>query len=132
MTTKRHYHKRVFILHYCGEDVPMFATDAERDDYLKAVGYLVTYGMSRDADEDMLEVVTAGLTGKPLEIDAAYHARLPVTDVKDAEGYPIFYKGDGAKLDAALDPLIGKAREKHRAFVMGAVKHNDGKFGFHS
>lgn len=131
MKTK-HFHKRVFVFTYFDEDLPKFETQEEIDEWHRALGRMVAYGLNRDATEDTIEIVTAGLTTKPLEVCAGYHARLPVTDVKDADGNLCYYKGDGAKLDTVLDQLTIKARGQHRAFVMAAVKHSDGKFGFHS
>lgn len=126
------FHKRVFVLTYFDEDLPKFETQEEVDDWYRALGRMVAYDLNRDDTEDTIELVTAGLTTNPLEVCAGYHARLPVTDVYDDQGNPCFYQGDGAKLDNVLDGLAFKARGKHRAFTMAAVKHSDGKFGFHS
>lgn len=126
------FHKRVFVLTYFSDDVPLLKTQEEVDDWYRALGRMVAYNMNRDDTQDTIELVTAGLTTNPLEVCAGYHARLPVTDVHDEHGNPSYYKGDGAMLDGVLDKLAIKARSKHRPFTLAAVKHSDGKFGFHS
>lgn len=131
MTKQRSFNRRVINLSYFPEDLPKFETQAELDDWYKAVGRMVLYGMG-DFEEDTIEIINASITKNPLEFHATYSSRLPATDVKCDQGYPVYYKGDLAKIDAVLTPLRDKASDKGNPFTMAAVKHSDGKFGFHS
>jgi hypothetical protein len=88
---------------------------------------------SPDAKEDTYQVVRANLSRNPTGICAVYYKSMPATDAKDAHGYPVYYKGDQARIDSLLDELAIKSREQSNPFVMSAVQSSvTGKFNLHS
>lgn len=130
--TKRTYNEIVFRLTYSPQDLPTFETQAACDDFFKALGRMVHYAMQDNRQEqDEVRIVNAHMTTNPLEVCAAYHAALPAAEIGE-DGYPYYYRGAQGKLSAALDPLIEQSKNIHRPFVMAAVQHQDGTFGFHS
>lgn len=125
------YHQRFFVLHYDEKSLPRFETDEGLQDFYAALGRMMFYGLHREATEDLVDIVTAGITQNPLEITAAYHRPLPARD-KWEDGTSKYIDSNSEACDELVKKLTHRAREQGRAFVMGAVKHNDGKFGFHS
>ena len=127
------YHRRIFSLTYDSAQLPMFETDAEMQDYCAAVGRMVVYGLQRDAAaEASVQLVTAGITQKPLELCCAYSQ--PLLEKADTyrSGTPRYIDSTAQEVDIFMGTLRGRADALGRAFVMAAVKHSDGKFGFHS
>lgn len=123
------YHTRVFVLNYSNDSLPKFETAAEIDEYHRALGRMVAYGMA-PSDEDTVTLVAAGITQNPLEVCAAYYYPLPAQRMENGERW---YIGSASEVVGTLiDTLAEKSKALHRPFVMAAVKHNDGKFGFHS
>lgn len=108
-------HRRLIDLSYFESKVPLFSSNEERDEYHRALGRMVMYGLLRDHPEDTVQLV--GLHLEPKEITGAYHTSIPAYD-KDKHDQ---------RVRSAVEPLMGP-----RPFVMGAVKDSEGKFGFHS
>ena len=127
-------HTRVISFTYFSEDLPTFESQEAMDSWFHAIGRMAMFGLQGpDVKEDTYQVVRATLSGNPTEFCAAYYKAMPATDVKDEAGYPVYYKGDQARIDSLLDELAGKSREHGRAFVMAAVQSgSDDKFNLHS
>lgn len=121
--------QRVIKLTYFPEKLPKFETQAEIDEWHRAIGRTVVFGMG-DTGEDVVELVHAFITTNPLEIEAAYYPKIPsLNPLTDA----LRYVGSNREtLDAAWKQLEVKALDIGTPFVMGAVQGSDGKFGFHS
>lgn len=129
--SENRYHQRFFVLHYDEKSLPKFETGAEVQDFYAALGRMMFYGLQREATEDRVDIVTAGITQNPVEITAAYHRPLPARDTW-GDGTPKYIDSTSWACDELVKKLTHAAREQGRAFVMAAVKHNDGEFGFHS
>lgn len=120
------YHQRVFVLNYDEQSLPKFETQAEVDEFHKTVGRMICYGLAREAETDRVDVVVGSLGRNPVELCCAYH--------QWQEGFLRYADGThrytGSPFDAVhqfVDRMKGE-----RPFVMAAVQHHDGKFGFHS
>ena len=124
---KNKYHQRVFVMNYDEQSLPKFETQEELDEFHKAVGRMVCYGLMYGAQEDRVDVVVGNLTRKPLELCCAFH--------ESQEGFLRYADGShrytGSPFEAVsqfVDRMKGE-----RPFVMAAVKStHDDKFGFHS
>lgn len=124
------YHQRVFILDYAQEDLPMFKTDAEMNEFYRVLGRTLAYGMYGDRDEDCLDLVTSTLTVNPLEVDAAYWPRLPCVDKYEDGSRKYLGSAEGAVRE--LQENLRRRMNGRAPFVIGAVLHGDGAWGFHS
>jgi hypothetical protein len=123
------YHQRVIVLNYSENDVPTFKTQAEVDAWHQALGRMVAYGLQRDAVDDSTQMVGATLSRNPTEVDFAYW---PVAlTVRDSYGYAV-HTGTKSNVDQSIYQAQLLAKEVGRPFVMGAVLHSDGKWGYHS
>jgi hypothetical protein len=128
----RNYHTRVLVLNYSDEDLPQFETQEEIDAWYQAVGRMVLYGMRKDAAEDTIQLVTAGLSKSPTELCAAYHPTLPARAEKYEDGFGRYIGSTSEVVDNFTEQLHERSQEQGRAFVMAAVLHSDGTWGFHS
>src|SRR5574340_806161 len=124
------YHNRAIFLSYAQEDIPQFKTDAELKDWYAAIGRAVMYGLCREAAEDTVQPVTVSLhrRGENVEVDAVYYAPLTARNAEE----PQYIGSVLSEHDEFMRSLIERARVAGPAFVMGAVRGSDGKYGFHS
>jgi len=126
------YHTRVLVLNYSDEDMPQFETQKEIDAWYQAVGRMVLYGMRKDAAEGTIQLVTARLSKSPTELCASYYPTLPACAEKCSDGFGRYIGSMSEVVDNLTDQLHERSQEQGRAFVMGAVLHSDGTWGFHS
>lgn len=133
-TNTNPFHVRIVNITYMPKKMPMFKSSAEQDEWHRALGRMVAYGMAHEVDEnqvyDQLEMVDLNIVDAD-EIVGAYCKKLPATEAVDKNGWPIYYKGDLAKVQETLGTVQNKTLEKGRPFILGAVKSGD-KYGFHS
>lgn len=124
------YHNRVVFLSYAQEDLPLFKTDEELKDWYATIGRAVMYGLCRDATEDTVQPVTLSLhkQGENVEVDVVYEAPVPARNAEE----PHYLGSVLSEHDEFMRSLIEEARAVGPAFVMGAVRGSDGKYGFHS
>lgn len=115
------YHERVVTLNYTEKDIPKFNNQKDYDDWLKAIGRLVTYGIDpQGVDVDTVQLVNINL-GQDESVACYYERKLQRNE-------------DGTYLcsnTSELSNLKLRLMEGVRAFVLGAVKSQDG-YGFHS
>ena len=123
------YHQRVFILNYAEDDVPTFSNQKDQNAWYQALGRMVAYGMQRDAVDDSTQIVTAGMRRNPIEICMNY--KPPATTVRDEDGNTV-HAGTKSMVDHHIWEAERHMRDTGRPFTMGAVLHNDNKWGFHS
>lgn len=121
------YHQRVISLHYSEKDLPRFETDAEVRAWHEAVGRMVCYGLQREAQDDTVQLVSGGLSVKPLELCLTYYE--PKMPERWEDGTRKIVNTPEGYLD---DALIKLRQAASRSFTMAAVLHQDGKWGFHS
>jgi hypothetical protein len=126
------YHTRIINLSYRDEDLPTFSTQEEIDAWHAAVGRMVLYGMRKEAMEDTIQMVNMGLTTKPAELCASYHATLPACAEKYEDGHARYIGSTAELVTNATSELHNRSQAVGRSFVMAAVLHSDGKWGFHS
>ena len=124
------YHTRLINLCYAQEDLPRFETDEETQRWYAAVGRMVLYGMYEPQERDTLQLVSATIATNPVEMDAGYFPRVPTTTETWGDGSPKYLNSPSAKVENFITEF--RNLSSGRAFVMGAVLHSDGKFGFHS
>ena len=124
------FHTRLINLNYAQEDLPRFETDEETQRWYAAVGRMVLYGMYDQQDRDTVQLVSATIATNPVEMDAGYFPRVPSTTETWEDGSPRYFDSPSAKVENFLVEF--RNMSDGRAFVMGAVLHSDGKFGFHS
>lgn len=110
-------HRRTIDFLYFEDQVPVFSTNEERDEFHRALGRMVAYDLAQDCGQDTIQLV--GLMLARGEILGAYHKK----------HHPYAPEKLDQKIRDAMEGLISD-----RPFVMGAVKDSDsdGKFGFHS
>lgn len=134
------YHRRVIALSYKSESLPMFASNAEQDEFHRIIGRLVTYGMQRDASVPSQQELVTISAFYPEEMVAQYFPAQPERNKPyPNKPYPnskaMYYLGSQEEeLDSFINKYVTLATGtgKPRAFVLGAVKHSDGKYGTHS
>mgnify|MGYP003595394600 CR=1 FL=1 len=124
------FHTRIINLCYAQEDLPRFETDEETQRWYAAVGSMVLYGMYDPQEQATLQLVNAVIGTNPVEMDAGYFPRVPSTTETWEDGSPKYRDSPSAKVENFLAAF--RNLSDGRAFVMGAVLHSDGKFGFHS
>ena len=122
------FHRRVFILSYFDDKIPKFATLEDQNAFHQALGRMVAYGLQSGAEHDTIQLVSSGITQKPLEIDAAYYRPIQASTV-DEDG---FYRGLPVQYEESEFRFNLASQSEGTPFVMGAVLHEDGKWGFHS
>ena len=125
----KNLHTRVLVLNYFEDEVPLHATDKEQQEWYAALGRMVAYGLYHDrnpAEESTTQYVRLGFRENPVEIDACYHK--PVLQQRYEDGTPKFV----GTADQGLNDLRDHLTTPKDCFVMGAVLHSDGKWGFHS
>lgn len=122
---KRTFHTRVVVVHYDSNDVRVFETETEEEGqkWYRALGRLVAYGLQGKDRDDSTQLMSLSL-GNP-EMTACYHNPLPVP--RDRDGFEI-YSGSP---DQAVSVMWDRLRSE-QPFVLGAVLHDDGEWGFHS
>lgn len=125
----KNLHTRVVVLNYFEDEVPLHTTDKEQQEWYAALGRMVAYGLYNDrskAEDSTTQYVSLGFRKKPMEIDACYH--MPVLQPR--------YEVWGAKYVGTADQYLQELQylltTPKNGFVMGAVLHSDGKWGFHS
>ena len=127
MGNKR-YHERILHIHYSDEDLPTFQSNEEHAAWLQAVGRMVVYGMHNNDRDEVFELVTAGFTTNPFELDCHYWPKLP-----GRIDYEIPYETNPTVMAANMEVALRNMMPKQaRPFTIGAVLHGDGKWGFHS
>ena len=112
----KNLHKRILILTYFEDEVPLHNTDKEQQEWYAALGRMVAYDLRNErnkAEHDTMQYVSLGFRNNPLEIDACYQK-------------PVSYHNM-----ASLNSL-GEELSRGDRFVMGAVLHSDGVWSFHS
>ena len=124
------YHKRILVINYSDNDLPRFQSDEEHSKWLQAVGRMVVYGMHANDDSrgGQLELVTGGFTKNPVEFDCCYWPRLS-NDISSEGAYS---DNPTVKADRLVAELRNDMGDNARPFVIGAVLHGDGHWGFHS
>lgn len=128
MSTDRHFHTRLINLTYCDQDLPKFETQEQVDAWYKALGRMVAYGMNAEHTDDTVQLVVGGINKNPQEIVLSYHH--PLTPLRDEEGCLRYTDSADQIVNDAIKALVKKT--EYRPFVIGAVLHSDGKWGFHS
>ena len=124
----KNMHTRVLVLNYFEDEVPLHATDKEQQEWYAALGRMVAYGLYHDkfrAADSTTQYVRLALRKNPVEIDAVYHK--PVPQQRYEDGTPKFVGTAGQDIKELREHLASS-----NPFVMGAVLHSDGKWGFHS
>lgn len=112
----KNIHTRILVLNYFEDDVPVHDTKEEQDKWYAALGRMVAYGLRNErnkAEQDTMQYVSLGFRKNPLEIDACYESSVSYQNM----------------------PSLNSLREelsRSNRFVMGAVLHSDGEWGFHS
>ena len=124
------FHSRIFVLHYAQEDLPHFETGESLQAWHAAVGRMVLYGMYEPQERDTLQLVSATIGTNPVEMDAGYFPRVTTTTETWGDGSPKYLNSPSAKVGNFIVEF--RNMSSGRAFVMGAVLHSDGEFGFHS
>ena len=122
-------HTRVVVLNYFEDEVPLHSTIEEQQEWYAALGRMVAYGLYNDrnkAEDATTQYVRLGFRKKPVEIDACYH--MPVPQPRHEDGSPRY----GGTVSNYLHGLQDTLTTQKSGFVMGAVLHSDGKWGFHS
>lgn len=121
------YHNRVINLFYKDSEVPMFKTDEEMNEWHRALGRLVAYGLQREAEADTVQLVDISTLSKD-DMTAVYSRPMAALNMHP-DGYTRYLGSPAAALyDYVADC---RNREEGRPFVLGAVLHGD-KWGFHS
>ncbi len=123
------YHQRVIILNYSEKDVPTFTNQVDMDAWYQALGRMVAYGMQRDAVDDSTQIVAGNLRRNPLEICLTYSP--PALAMRDDDAYRV-HSGTKSMVDHHIWEAQHHMSDTGRPFTMGAVLHNDNKWGFHS
>lgn len=126
------FHRRLVSLSYFTEDLPKFQTENEIQAWYAAVGRMVLFGLAQDAPDDTVQLVQMGITQNPLELDAVYCRTLPAYQERYANGEYRSLDSHGSRIAELERYLHEESQKLGRPFVMGAVKHADGVFGFHS
>jgi len=124
----KNLHTRVIVLSYFEDEVPLHATHQEQEAYYAALGRMVAYGLYHDrnkAEDSTTQYVDMGFRKNPVEIDACYHK--PIQQLRYADGTPKFVGTAAQDIKELREHLTSS-----NCFVMGAVLHSDGKWGFHS
>lgn len=116
----RTFHTRVVVVHYDSNDLD---APGDRQKWYYALGRLVAYGLQDKDREDSTQLVSLSL-GNP-EMTACYHKPLPVP--RDKDGFEIYSGSPEQAVHVMWDRL-----RSEQPFVLGAVQHDDGEWGFHS
>lgn len=122
----KNLHTRILILNYFEDEVPIHDTKEEQDKWYAALGRMVAYGLRNErnrAEHDTMQFVSMTFDLNPTEIDACYSSEV----ARWADGE--FTRGPA---EECLDNLYENLTKKGQQFVMGAVLHSDGEWGFHS
>lgn len=126
------YQRRIINLTYFPKSLPSFTTQDAQDDYYRALGRMVAFGLLHDPADDTIQVVNASITNKPLEICATYHPPVSAQPERYADGHRKYLGSPGERTDTLITAMLEDAQKQGRPFVMAAVFHNDGRWGFHS
>ena len=118
-------HNRVINLTYFEHNLPKHKSAEEVDEWHRALGRAVAYGLQREAEEDTVQFVHITLD-RDADMLAVYYKALPAYTM--VAGY---HGGHLADIDGALGKLKTSSEELGKPFVIGAVLSN-GKYGFHS
>lgn len=120
-------HNRIIDLSYFEHHLPTFKTREEIDEWHRALGRLVAYGLQREAQEETVQFVYVTLDK---DMTSVYYKPLPAYR-HDVDGSLVLTGSRRQGVDDTLDRLRKEALELGRPFVIGAVLSN-GKYGFHS
>jgi len=123
-------HTRIINLSYFDEDLPKFASNVEQDEWHRALGRMVAYGLYGDWAEDTVQYVNLVLQRSD-EIMGVYARPLPTLRKDEGDGQTWYWNSAQELVDCFIKDLYEKSQAQGQSFVMGAVKH-DGKYGFHS
>ena len=115
-------HNRVINLTYFEHNLPKHKSAEEVDEWHRALGRAVAYGLQREAEEDTVQFVHITLS-KDEEMLSSYYKPMPTT--------PYTVSRLISNIDETLSKLRGASLEHGQPFVTGAVLSN-GKYGFHS
>lgn len=126
------FQRRIINLSYRPDALPGFQTQEAQDDYYRALGRMVAFGLLRDPSEDAIQVVNATITEHPLEICATYHPPVSAQPEQYEDGHRKYLGSPGERTDHLISAILEDARKAGTPFVMAAVRHNDGQWGFHS
>ena len=123
------YHNRVINIFYNEDKLPTFKTDEELNEWHRALGRLVAYGLQREAEAETDTVQLVEITTLSKDEMTAIYSRPMAALNMHPDGYTR-YLGSPA---AALSYYVADYRRRAggRPFVLGAVLHGD-KWGFHS
>lgn len=130
MTTT--FQRRIINLTYRSDTLPTFETQDAQDDYYRALGRMVAFGMLRSVESDTIQVVNAAITARPLEICATYHPPVSAQPEQYADGHRKYIGSPSERTDQLITAMLEDARKEGSPFVMAAVRHGDGRWGFHS
>lgn len=128
----RTWQKRLVVIDYNPSNLPTFGTSAEIDEYHRALGRMVAYGLLHEAEEDTVQLVQAALATAPLEICATYHQPISSQRERYADGQPKYIGSSAERNDNFLNAVRTESLSRGRPFVMAAILHQDGKWAFHS
>ena len=124
--------KRLVVIDYNPANLPTFRTSAEIDEYHRALGRMLAYGLLREAEEDTVQLVQAAFTTAPLEICATYHQPISSQRERYPDGQPKYLGSSAEHNDAFFNAVRTESLNQGRPFVMAAILHQDGKWAFHS
>jgi hypothetical protein len=116
-------HTRVIVLTYFEDDLKTHVPCEDPDKFFEALGRAVFYGHVRDCDEDTIQYTSIHFSKN--EWVGAYHPTLPAYERREDGSLKTL--GSNQSL---LDHL--HSLRKGRPFVLGAIKHEDGTYSFHS
>jgi hypothetical protein len=120
----RPLHTRVVVLTYFEDDLKTHIPTEDPDKFFRALGRAVAYGLPMDQDEDTVQLVALSIQDK--EFLNVYHRPSPAYDKWEDGRMKALYSRISKVHN--LQEMLGE----ERPFVMGAVKDEDGTYGFHS
>ena len=122
------FHRRVITLTYF--DLPEFANREEQDEWHRALGRMVAYGLQREAENNTVQSVTLNLDPRGSgDIVGAYLPALQASEIHPEYG---FVSTENSRTFYLAEDILQRPYTTCHAFVIGAVKDHDGKYGFHS
>ena len=123
----KNLHTRIITLNYFEDEVPIHDTKEDQDKWYTTLGKMVAYGLRNErngAEHDTMQYVSLYFDLNPTEITACFNSEV----VRRTEADNLTRNPAEESLEALYDELT----KKSRPFVMGAVLHSDGEWGFHS
>lgn len=123
------YHTRIFVLAYSDLALEKLR-NTNIDAFHQALGRQVAYNLFRDRDEDMVEYVSASLHDN--EVVACHHPMLKALPEVYGDGVKRYIGSNQEQVNCFDQALRAKTQDLGRPFVLGAILHSDGQWGFHS